>query len=74
MRMLLMGVGKGDDGEDDLLEDASPKYDDSEAAVIFRNDLARPAVPQEFYLLVNFGPIGPYFRQIVGLESSFKNI
>ena len=42
--------------------------------VIFRNDLARPAVPQEFYLLVNFGPIGPYFRQIVGLESSFKNI
>ena len=26
-----MGVGKGDDGDDDLLEDASPKYDDSEA-------------------------------------------
>ena len=27
--------------------------------VIFRNDLACPAVPQEFYLLVNFRPIGP---------------
>ena len=27
--------------------------------VIFRSDLARPAVPQEFYLLVNLRFIGP---------------
>ena len=27
--------------------------------VIFRNDLARPAVPQESYSLVNFRPVGP---------------